>query len=171
MAMVSIPESGMNFGPFDEEHLFYIEKCKAILEINKKSAGIRVAEFLYLQNKNHQITISIIEAKTNAPKQSDDYINEIKEKLANSLALFVSFYLKRHLEGDAELPESFKQLDISKVQFNLILVIKNSDKALLPPLNDKLKKVLNATVKIWKLDLNHVKVINEEIAKRQKLVS
>lgn len=174
-----IIESGMSFGPFPDGHCFYIEKSQTLREINKharQGEGIRIAEFLLLKMENDQTIVSIIEAKTSSPQPKsgnnyDGYINEIKEKLANSLALFVSFYLGRHLAGNFELPDHFKQLELANVNFELILVVKDSKNDWLRPVYDDLRKALRPTVNLWKLSPTSVKVFNEENAKAQNLVS
>ncbi|WP_394754838.1 hypothetical protein [Crenothrix sp.] len=175
MTTETIIESGMSFGPFSDGHCFYIEKSQTLKDINKHE-GIRIAEFLLLNTENNRTVVSIVEAKTSSPQPKShenyaSYINEIKEKLTNSLALFVSFNLQRYPAGHAELPDNFKQLQIANIHFELILVVKNSKSEWLIPLSDDLKKALKPTVKIWNLSPTSVKVFNEEEAKVKKLVS
>lgn len=179
MITSTIIESGMSFGPFPEGNCFYIEKSQTLKEINKRARqgeGIQIAEFLLLRTENNKTTLSIIEAKTSSPKpQSRDnynaYINEIKEKLANSLTLFVSFYLHRHPTGNPELPEKFKQLKLATIHFELILVVKNSKEDWLIPINEDLRKSLRPFANLWKLSPTSIKVFNEDNAKAQNLVS
>lgn len=178
MSAKAIIESGMTFGPYPDGHCFYIEKGPTLKKINKrakKGEGIAIAEFLLLETKGNQITLSIVEAKTSSPRQTnqenfDSYIHEIKEKLANSLACFIAIYLQRHPENNSELPDYFKQLEVSSVNFLLILVIKTSKDEWLPPLQDRLKKALKPTIKIWNLSPTSVLVLNEEGAKRRGFV-
>lgn len=179
MTTSAIIESGMSFGPFPEGHYFYIEKSQALKDVNKharQGEGIQIAEFLLFKTENNKATISIVEAKTTAPKPQsrenyDAYINEIKEKLANSLALFISFYLQRHPTGNSELPDKFKQLELATVNFELILVVKNSKDDWLIPINDDLKKALRPFANLWKLSPTSIKVFNEDNAKARNLVS
>jgi hypothetical protein len=171
MTTEPIIESGMTFGPYSEGHCFYIEKSPTLKKINKRD-GIQIAEFLLLEFKDtNKATISIVEAKTSSPQNPNEYINEIKEKLSNSLALFIAIYLQRHAKNHSELSDHFNQLQLSNVSFRLILVIKNSKKEWLPPLENKLKKALNPTVKIWNLTPTSVIVLNEEGAIRRGLVN
>ncbi len=179
MTTSTIIESGMSFGPFPEGHCFYIEKSQTLKKVNKharQGEGIQISEFLLIKTENNKTTISIIEAKTSAPKPQsrdnyDGYINEIKEKLANSLVLFVTFYLNRHPTGNSELPEKFKQLEFGTIHFELILVVKNSKEDWLPPINDDLKKALRPFANLWKLSPTSIKVLNEDNAKARNLVS
>jgi hypothetical protein len=175
MTAEPIIESGMSFGPFPDAHCFYIEKSQTLKEINKRD-GIRIAEFLLLKTESNQTTVSIIEAKTSSPRPKshdnyDRYINEIREKLANSLALFMSFYLQRYPTGHSELPNHFKQLQIASIHFELILIVKNSKSEWLIPVSDDLKKALKPTIKIWNLSPTSIKVFNEDDARAKKLVS
>ncbi len=179
MTTGAIIESGMTFGPFPAGHCFYIEKSQTLKKINKharKGEGIRIAEFLLLKKRNNRTIVSIIEAKTSSPQPQggidyDGYINEIKEKLANSLVLFISLYLQRYSIGNLELPGHFKQLEIANVHFEMILVVKNSKDDWLIPIHDDLKKALKPTINLWNLSPTSVKVFNEEGARAQQLVS
>ena len=179
MTKEPIIESGMTFGPYPDGHCFYIEKSPTIKKINKnaqKGEGLQIAEFLLLETKNNQATVFIIEAKTSSPQPAnqtdfDRYINEIKEKLANSLALFVALYIQRHSKSYSELSDHFRQLEISNVNFLLILVIQNSKDEWLPPLHETLRKALRLTVKIWNLTPTSVIVLNEEGARKRGLIS
>lgn len=59
-------ESGMTFGPFDDEKIFYIEKSKML----KHCQGIRPVEFVYHKKK---YVLMFIEAKSSSPiKNSED---------------------------------------------------------------------------------------------------
>lgn len=170
-----IVESGLIFGPFLEGHCFYIEKSKTYQEIEE---GVKIAEFLLLrpsQQNGEADTIWVIEAKSSAPKPSscidfDKYIEEIRDKLTNSLTLAMTSCLKRHPQANAELSDNFKQLDLASVQFILILVISDFQEAWLPPLQEALAKALFPTVKTWALLPPAVLVLNEDMARRKKLI-
>jgi hypothetical protein len=179
MTTEPIIESGMTFGPYPDGHCFYIEKSPTIKKINKnaqKDEGLQIAEFLLLETKNNQATVFIVEAKTSSPHPTnpsdfDIYINEIKDKLANSLTLFVAIYLQRHATSQLDLSAQFRQFELAKVNFLLILVVKNSKAEWLPPLHETLQKALKLTVKIWNLAPTSVIVLNEEGARKRGLVS
>ena len=179
MTTEAIIESSMTFGPYLDRHCFYIEKSPTIKKINKNAKndeGVRIAEFLLLKTTDNHVTISIVEAKTSSPQPAnqtgfDRYINEIKEKLANSLALFVALYLQRHPASNSDLSDHFRKFELANVKFLLILVIKNSKDEWLPPLHETLQKALKPTVKIWNLAPTSVIVLNEEGARKRGLVS
>jgi hypothetical protein len=137
---------------------------------------MKMAEFLLLcQNKGKVLTIWVIEAKSSAPQPSnsldfDKYIEKIRSKLTNALTLAINICLKRHPDGNIELSEEFKQLDLTSVNLLLILVINNFQEAWLPPLENALAKTLRPTVKTWALSPPAVLVLNEDMARRKKLI-
>jgi hypothetical protein len=182
---IAIIESGMTFGFYPDGHCFCIEAGETVKKINKtakKGDGVKIAEFLLLETKSNKTTIYIVEAKTNPPPDEEqlrlkDFIEDIKQKLSNSLALFIAIYLNRHVATDsrfpnAELSDYFRQLELSKVDFLLILVIKNCKKENLQQIQDTLHKALKSTLKIWNLSLStpSVIVLNEEKARKRGLV-
>jgi len=177
--MITIQESGMSFGPFLEDHVFYIEKCPNLLKLNqgaKEGEGIAIAEFLLFKTANNRNYISIIEAKTSSPKPSnkgdfDGYISEIKTKLSNSFHLFIAYYLNRHSSGFNQLPYQFKTLSLENIDFELILVIKTSEDAWLRPILDDLRPALKSLTKIWNISPTAIKVFNESEARNHRLVS
>ena len=178
MSTEPIMESDMAFGPYPDGHRFYIEKCAVIGKINKnarKSEGVQIAEFLLLRLENELPTIWVIEAKSSSPQPSnqidfDGYINEIREKLINSLSLFFALYLKRHFAIEPELSKDFQETNMSIVSFNLVLIINGHHEAWLPPLLDALKASLKPTVKIWNLSPTSVKVLNDNGARELGLI-
>jgi hypothetical protein len=175
MTTEPIVESGLTFGPFPAGHCFYIEKSKTYQQIKE---GVKVAEFLLLRPSPQgggTNKIWVVEAKSSAPKPSnhdhfEKYIEEIRAKLTNSLTLVMTACLKRHRQADAELSDDFKQLNLASIQFVLVLVIGNFPEAYLPPLQDALAKVLHPTIKTWALGTPAVLVINEDMARQQKLI-
>ena len=171
MTSEPIIESGMTFGPYPEGHCFYIEKSETYQKINE---GVKIVEFLLLRSQDKCI-VWIVEAKKSSahPENKsdfDEFILEIKQKFTNALTLTVATCLKRHSTW-GELPNSFQTLDLKKVDFRLILVIKGHPQAWLPPLQDALKKALKPTIKTWNLSATSVVVLNEAMAKSQGLIS
>lgn len=169
-----IIESGMSFGPFPEGHCFYIEKSGTYKKIEK---GVQIAEFLLLRYKTGKPpTVWVIEAKSSTPHPGtlpgfDDFISEMKDKLNNALVLGVAACLNRHSTAYSELSELFKTLDLSTVDFQLVLVIKGHKEEWLPPLQDALTKTLHSTVKTWALSALSVNVMNDDIARSFGLIS
>lgn len=163
-----ITESEMNFGPFDENDVCYIEKSKLYQKLGE---NVKIAEFIFKKRNS----IVFVEAKKTAPNPNGespenfpDYISKISQKLNNTFNLFLSAKLNI-AEDIKEEVKNFISLDeISSRKISFRLVIKDAEKGNLRPIQDALQKELLAQSKIWKIE---VKVINEEIAKKYNLVS
>lgn len=167
MKTVFIMESGMKFGPYPEDKCFHIENSKIYEEIQQ---NVKMAEFLLLHSKK----LWIIEAKSSTPRPEtqpnfDIFIEEIREKLSNALSLGLALCLKRY--PDEKLPQAFQELDLAVVDFRLVLVINGHQESWLLPLQDALRKSLNATIKIWGLSATAVIVINDKLAQKYKLIT
>lgn len=168
-------ESEVDF-QLPKDFLFRIEKCKTLSNLK----GIKTAEFLFLDNKKGSLKIWIIEAKLGSPQPAKEedfnkFINEVKDKLHDSLSLFLAMYLERHLK---ELPISFQEIDLKNVNFNLVLLMTspkfNENEDWLSKLQESLQEVLNPLIikmpKIWKFYSNRVIVMNTEIAQQYGLI-
>ena len=93
-----------------------------------------------------------------------EYINDIREKFENSLDLYVNMALK------GEIPDLFKNIDYRNLELIFILVIKEQKKEWLGNVKDAMEMAVRSVIrtnKIWKCK---VIVINEEIAKKRKLI-
>jgi hypothetical protein len=157
-----IKESGMEFGPYPVENFFHIEKSEIYINIQQ---GVKIAEFLlFRQVKSPQVLI--IEAKTTAPRDFENYVCQVCEKFTNTLILFTAIYLDRHR---AIVPISLQNISLEQVEFLFVLVVKNHQKEWLPPLQDKLKLSLRPLLKTW--NRSEVLVMNQEIARYNKLIS
>lgn len=175
---IAVIESGMIFGFYRENDFFWIEKSEAITKINKKAKageGVKISEFLLLKRDGNAQKIALVEAKTNPPPIDDenprlkDFIEDVKMKFTNSLALFMAIYLGRH--NNLELSDNFKKLQLSEANFLLILVIKNCKKEQSGKLQEKLQKALKPILRIWNVsNTSPVIVINEDKAKHLGLV-
>lgn len=171
--MVIIAESGLSFGPFADGHCFNIEKSATYTRVQHR---VPMAEFLLLQlRENRPSRILIVEAKSSSPRSGDatrfdQFIEEVRAKLTNGLALWVAAHLKRHKTADAELSAQFKSLDLAQTEFRLVLIIKDHQPQWLGELQDALRKKLHAVVKTWALGGDAVVVPNESGARKHGLV-
>lgn len=174
MTMVTFNESGMTFGPYDEDNLFRVEISKTYTAIQY---NVRIAEFLLLRTQTDSpASVWIVEAKQSSPRPEtqpnfNEFIVEIRDKLANALTVGIASILERHPAAAAELPNLFKALDLSTTEFRLVLIINGHSKAWLQPLQDALRSALHSTSQTWALSPNAVVVINHEDAKRLGLIS
>lgn len=170
--MVTISESGMDFGPFADDHCFEIEKCPTYKRIE---SGVKIAEFVWLRDDFNPPKIWIIEAKSSTPQPKpperfQEFINEIRDKLINALSLMFSACLNRSGSAYNDIPDPFRHLTLSTLDARLILVINGHKKEWLAPLTDALSKALRATVSTWGLTTPAVMVLNDELARRYNLI-
>ena len=172
--MEAFVESEMTFGPYADGHCFRVELSDTYRAIQDR---VQIAEFLLLRTQaDGPHFIWIVEAKQSSPRPEtqpnfNDFVGEIRDKLANALAVGVASILKRHPPAAAELPELFKVLDLTTIGIRLVLIINGHQKSWLQPLQDALRSALHATVQSWALGPNAVVVINHEDAKRFGLIS
>ena len=66
--MVSITESGVNFGDFSEEDLYKIEHSQGHLSLGE---GFKMVEFTYIRNSS----LFVIEAKSSIPRASNKAVS------------------------------------------------------------------------------------------------
>ena len=163
--MIEIEESGMQFGPFDESEIFYIESS----ELFKSIKNAKTVEFI-LRGTDR---LKFVEAKSSSPQNKpdtkmnfDSYIRDISDKFLHSLNLYCSAILERHQESN-DIPADFTTIDHSKIKILFLLIIKKSELDWLPPVNEALIKELSPYRSIWNLE---VAVLNEEMAREHKLI-
>lgn len=168
MTTEAIIESGMTFGPYPEGQCFYIEKSDCYQRLQE---GVRMAEFLLLRHEtNKKPVVWVVQAKSTVPRELDSYIDEIRVKLTNAFMLGLAVCFERHAGAGAELPESFKALDIKSASFRFVLVIKGVPEFHLGDLQSELALSLKPLVKTWALSPTSVVVLNEVLAQRHGLI-
>jgi len=166
---ISIEESGMIFGPFPEAHVFPIEKSVIFTQLGK---GLKVAEFVLLRDfAGRPREAWVIEAKSSAPKELTDYVEDIRQKFTNSVQLTFASCLKRHQNSVDLLPADFLNLDLENCSFKCILVIRNFPKEWMDPLQKALSKQMNSLIKTMCLKPGSVVVINDEMARQRNLIT
>ncbi len=171
---LTILESNMLFGPFNQDHCFYLEKSELY---QKLQHGVQIAEFLLIKIQQQVQNVWIIEAKSSSPRPQtqpafDAFIAEIADKMRNALLLTLALKLGRH-GADAQmlLPADFQTLDLSTTRFKFILVIKNHLDAWLVPLQEALNRCLWALNKsLGSLSPLPVVVLNETLARQHGLI-
>ena len=126
-----------------------------------------MAEFLLLRPKS-SYKIWIIEAKSSSPRPEtqpnfNEFIQEITEKFANALTLFVANYLKRH-QNHNELSEELQDFSLYDIKFAFVLIVKGHKKPWLVPLQEALHKSLRPLLKTWGQS-SKVVVLNDVMAR------
>ena len=158
----------MTFGDFAEGHCFSLEDSELYLGMPK---GVKTAEFLLLR-PGHSPAVWIVEAKSSSPRPESQpsfagFLSDISEKLVNALSLGIAAHLGQHAQ---DLPAPFREQDLSKLRFVLILVIKGHKDEWLLPLQDALYQALRPTTSTWNLGARSVAVLNEQGAHRWGLL-
>lgn len=166
--MSVIPESGMNFGKYDEKDLLHIETS----EIYKKLGdGIPTVEFILKYNENN---IVFLEAKKSCPNVAnryeskekelkfEEYYGSITEKFISSLQIYLAAIMNRY-QDTSEIGDNLRSVSNMKdVKLKFILVVKNAEDItwLAGPLAELRARLLKVR-KIWGVE---VVVLNEELA-------
>ena len=165
--MKIIPESGMNFGKYQEDNLFHIEKSKIYKDLG---AGIKTVEFVLRYNKN---SIVFLEAKKSCPNaknryESEEYYSSVTEKFTDSLQIYLAALLDRYGDGE-EIGKELRNIhSMRNIRIKFILVVKDAEDIawLAGPLAE-LKERLLRIRKIWGIE---IAVLNETLAKEYKLL-
>ena len=160
-------ESGMRFGPYHKDQVFDIEHSRLYASISH--ADVKTVEFVFLRNDS-SLTFEVVEAKSSAPKETDEFTREIREKFVNTITLCWATVLKRHPRFHEELPLRIREMNLPQVRVRLILVIKNHQWDWLPPVQDALRKAMRSTMKTWGFLHDDVLVFNEEMARQKQYI-
>jgi len=161
-------ESFMKFS-FPDDDCFRIEKDP----INTRITGKKSCECIVFINPK----TALIEAKASTPNPSKspeelkDFIDDIKQKFADSLALFNDIKNKKFGDDSFQrLPKTLREIKISSDSYLICLIIHGHEVEWLPGLTDFLKDGLRDVIKQWNLKDANVKAYNEETAKANKLI-
>ena len=167
--MVSITESGVNFGDFSEEDLYKIEHSQGHLSLGE---GFKMVEFTYIRNSS----LFVIEAKSSFPRASnkedyDKFWNEIFEKFENALLLQLMGCLQRNDIVMQELPNNHKQIQWNRVSIKLRLVIPSVPSEFLGPLTESFRQKIHKIKILWKIPNEDIFVLNKELALKENLIT
>ena len=172
--MKTIVESEMNFGEYEEDNLFEIEKSKIYSDVGE---GIKVVEFILKHGENN---IVFLEAKKTCPNAAnrhesqekeekfEEYYSSITEKFIDSFQIFLASFLERYSDT-SEIGNNLMSMDsLKNLNLKFILVIKTAeDHAWLAGPMAVLKNRLIHYRKIWGIE---VAVLNPELAKKHHLM-
>lgn len=167
-----IVESEMDFGPYEEQDLFHIEKASLYSNLGE---GIKTVEFVLRRNEN---SICFVEAKKSMPnaenrqeskeklEKFEAFYGAITEKFLNSLQIYLAAVLGRYGSTE-ELGQKLRNAEFLKnICFRFVLVVKTADEKWLPGACAELNARILATRKIWDA---RVVVLNEAMAQKQGL--
>ena len=166
--MIRVTESGMTFGPFEEQDLFRVEASPFVRRMN----GIKACEFVYWNAQAGRLLF--LEAKSSIPnprKSPDEYriyLVDILEKFDNSLQLLVAGVLRRTDELAGELGKGIAQTAWSRAAILFYLVIPDVPDEFLPGLTDTLRGIMSRQRTLWRADIF---VINKRLARKKGLLA
>jgi hypothetical protein len=171
--MMTINESGMTFGPYSEDDCFHIEKSAVYAGVQDK---VKIAEFLWVQERRGGKRIFIVEAKSSSPRPEtqpnfDGFIEEIRYKMINTLLLFLGIRLGRHGNAHEQLPQNLRNLDLGGTEFTFVLAIRGHPEAWLIPLQETLNSQLYSIARTFAFKSPFVAVVNEERARQYGLIA
>lgn len=167
MTTEAIIESGMTFGPYPAGQCFYVEKSTCYEKVQE---GVQMAEFLLLRQQEQGTTMWVVEAKSSCPRDFTAYMDEIRGKLVNAFMLGVAACLGRHPTANDEMPQTFKELDLTSISFRFVLVIRGVPEHHLEVLQNALGALLKPVIKTWAMRPTSVMVLNEVNAQRHGLI-
>jgi len=155
----------MDFGKYYSKQVFEIEKSKIYKSLQE---GLKIGEFVVYKNE----TLFVIEAKKSAPNPGGEigfskFIEDVSEKLINTLHLTVSLAINRHQDSTEEVCSQIRESTIAGCRIVLCLVIKGHKKEWLMTVQNGLRTILKKDIKIWGLDIF---AINEDKARDMELV-
>lgn len=169
--MTTVTESGLTFGPFEDDDLFEVEKSTIYQSIQQ---NVPIAEFVFLRRANNPVVFTV-EAKKSSPQPGnhvdfDDFITEIVQKLTNTFSITHALVLGRHPDYLDVISDRFRCLDLRSCGHKLVLVINGHKDEWLPPLKAALQNELRPLIKTWGLGADSVLVLNEGLARRHGLI-
>lgn len=173
MSPITIRESGLEFGPFDDDKCFQVERSALCAGLGD---GVKMVEFMVVRpGKAGVVNLLCVEAKTSAPQQVtqpafDEYFHAIRDKMLNALLLFLGARLGRHGHAADELPAALRMLDPATVGLKFVLVVSNAQESWLQALQDKMTDVMRPIVKTFNTGPTSVAVLDAARAKRQRLI-
>lgn len=173
MSPITIEESGLAFGPFEDDKCFPVEKSVLFAGVGE---GVKMVEFMLVRpGKGGVTSLWCVEAKRSAPRAEaperfDAYFTEIREKMLNALLLFVAARLGRHGDGVDEIPAGLRTLALGSMAVKFVLIITTARADWLPALQDKLRSVMQPTMRVFKIDPAGVAVLTEVMARKQGLI-
>jgi hypothetical protein len=165
---LSITESGVVFGEFEEDDVFGIEK--ALIKHRFDQKGVKSVEFIVRQQHLNKPLVSLVEARSSVPRQPDAFFEEIRLKLQHTLIIWFCAVSGRHSALTGKLPENFSLAETLKLPLRLILVVPALPDAHIVPMTDAFRVALRLDCRLWGIDQSAVFVLNKSRAARLGLV-
>lgn len=168
---IYIEESGITFGPFDTSRCFLIEQSETVKTLKQ---GIKIVEFTYYSPDD---AFYLVEAKSTIPNKNTnaeryrEFFASVTEKFENSLTVHAMHTLGRNSHMTSEAPALMQSLYWGNLSIQLRLVIPEIPIQYCQQFTDILRKKLIRLRKLWNIKEFDIKVINEELARKENLVT
>ncbi len=165
-------ESGMTFGPFEDDAVFAIE---ASAMRSRLGEGIKAPEFVWLAPRS-PAALWLVEAKSSSPQPGNTgdlhvFLRDVSEKFVHGLTILVAACLGRHTDDGGEVPAQIRATQLGTAKIRLILVVNGHKTEWLPPLQDALRKELSVHRRVWGIDADAIVVLNDAMAVTRGLVA
>ncbi|HFC12719.1 MAG TPA: hypothetical protein ENJ56_07735 [Anaerolineae bacterium] len=144
MPDVTIIESNLEF-VFDADRVFLPERE----DFYKKFQGVKICDMIYLRQDDRLL---IMEVKSSSPQNLQAYVKEIRQKFNDSLLIYAATWAKRSNTQTNSLPELLQTADALQRKIQLVLIVKNLQRAHLPPLQNKLRKECKSLTSLFSLE-------------------
>lgn len=157
-------ESFMKFS-FADEYVFCIENDSLV----QNSDHIKACECVVLLHPQ----VALIEAKASSPREvaGSAFIEDIKQKFADSLRLFNEIKNKEHgEEAYLRLPVNLRSLTLNADDYLICLIVHGHKLEWLIGLQDAFREALREVIEQWNIKDYKVKVYNEEMALEKRLI-
>ena len=171
-----IRESGVSFGPFEDEQIFHIEESSIYKQMGQ---GIKTVEFIYAYNENG--IVNLLEAKTSCPNAAnkfldkehevsfDNFFDDVTHKVMDSVdILLVSILGRYNAKGEIGLFIRNQCLQNIRLRFILVITSSKADVSWLPAPKAELERRLFSLRKIWGLE---IVVLDRNLAKEKGLIA
>lgn len=174
MSPITILESGLTFGPFDDNDCFCVEQSALYAGIGE---GVKMVEFMLIRPGSDNVPkLLCVEAKSSAPRPTSEadferYFDDIREKMSNAVSLYIAARVGRHGTAGDEMPPGLKTPALEAISVSLILVVSAAEEDWLPPLQDKLRQVLGPVVRTFALGPTAVAVLSATRARGARLIT
>lgn len=165
--MIEIAESGVIFGPFEEGSVFQIEKSEHL------PTHVKPVEFAFVSPKNSALVLVEAKSSFSRPENKTDFdknIQEIYQKLVDSLTVLISTKVGRHDEISNELPVLIRELEWGSLPIYLRLVIPTFQDSWLVPITDALRIRLKHFLASLGVSELNFQVLNQRLATQQGLL-
>lgn len=165
--MIEIEESGILFGPFAEDLVYENDKSKVLPRY------VKAVEFTLLNNAGNRLVFVEAKSSWSNPANKEDFehnADAVVEKMVDSLSTLAAAHLGKQPDIKNELPGKIRSFKWQKCDIYLRLVIPTFKDSWLPPISDALRTKLKHFLASFGIPANHFQVVNERMARQQKLI-